>query len=191
MRTTRTKLNQTLLAGAIAAGMLATGTAQAATLTSYDMQFVITNGPSSGIFNDLSVAPGAEANLFGVSFDMLDSTGFTITWAPTSVAHSDLYVYISDLRFSGVADPADILTLALDSGDASPIYAVIANAPDTPGGAPAMQFNIDRDGSFDAAPGSWTFAYTTDVTPVPLPAGLPLAVAGLGALAWLRRRKQG
>lgn len=34
-----------------------------------------------------------------------------------------------------------------------------------------------------------TWNIGTAPTPVPLPAGLPLAVAGLGALAWVRRRK--
>ena len=34
-----------------------------------------------------------------------------------------------------------------------------------------------------------TITWTTEATPVPVPAGLPLAVAGLGALAWVRRRK--
>jgi len=177
---------KTCLAAA-ALGLAATA-ASGATLDNYDVRFVVTNGPRIGD-NDLALQAGAEFSMFGITFDMISGSEFSISWVP-GLAHSDLYVYISDLRFAGISDPADITSLTLVSGLEPPVYSVIADAPDTAFGAPAMQFNIDRDGSFDGGGGStWTFAYTTDVAPIPLPASLPLLLAGLGGLAWLGRRK--
>lgn len=171
------------------AGMLFASAASATTLSSYDLSFVIAGGPSSGTLNDVPLQADPEVVNFGVSFDMIDGESFSISWNPAGVAHSDLFVYISDLTFMSIPDPADILTLTLESGPEAQVFSIIADAKDSAFGAPAMQFNIDRDGSFDTGGATWTFAYTTDVTPIPVPAALPLAAAGLGALAWLRRRR--
>lgn len=47
----------------------------------------------------------------------------------------------------------------------------------------------DGNGTFgDAQVASWSYRIETDPAVVPLPAGLPLLLAGLGALALLRRR---
>lgn len=62
-----------------------------------------------------------------------------------------------------------------------------------PGDIGAIAFNPGSFGFYSFSQTQTEFAAITveniSTTPVPVPAGLPLAVAGLGALAWLRRRR--
>lgn len=70
------------------------------------------------------------------------------------------------------------------------------SADSTTGAVPVGTLSAIVDLSFFRADGSSTDAYADDLSlvlsaaPIPVPAGLPLLVGGLGALAWMRRRKE-
>lgn len=52
----------------------------------------------------------------------------------------------------------------------------------------SFQFAALENGTFDAAQLSIDYTPAVTTPPVPLPAGLPMLLAGLGAFAWVRRK---
>ena len=171
--------------------------ASALSLDAYDLNFSSTGG-SSFVFRGLnpSVGPEVEGLYDAWSFDMTGPNSFDVTFNPLDRDPNlrfrfDIFVYVSNLRYNGSPDSSDILSLTLQSGTASDVTNIITDGNETAFGDFAMQFNIDGEGGFgEQIPAeTWSFAFTTDAAPIPLPAGLPLLLAGLGGLAALRRLK--
>ncbi|MEM0944740.1 MAG: VPLPA-CTERM sorting domain-containing protein [Pseudomonadota bacterium] len=83
-----------------------------------------------------------------------------------------------------LTDAATSTTLRSAAFNADSVLPVILFANVAPG---TYEFRVDRAVSGGSGTASADTAFRS-VTAVPLPAGLPLMVAGLAAFAWLRRR---
>ncbi|PWR01670.1 hypothetical protein DKT77_16230 [Meridianimarinicoccus roseus] len=161
----------------------------ALTLESFDLRIV--EVVEVARLRDAAPVPGPELSRNAWIFDMLSPTSFRITSDPSQEPQNlqfryfNTYVFISDLRYAGIPTPADPLTLTLIDGDATDITAITADVATTGFGIPGMAFNILGEGSgfgqVDPVE-SWTFSFTTDVAPVPLPGSLPLLAVAVGAL---------
>ncbi|MEO0634439.1 MAG: VPLPA-CTERM sorting domain-containing protein [Pseudomonadota bacterium] len=163
---------------------------------------------SNGIFEfDLS-SIGAGATINSVSFTWTNTRFISNTGG--NPAQVDLFAFAGD----GSVTDSDHTTAGVQVADTSVPGGGSAGDTDTvsfadlsvfPGALTAgfltLRFETDSFASinvaalenttFDAA--RLTVDFTPGTTPpaVPLPAGLPLMLAGLGAFAWVRRRQQG
>jgi hypothetical protein len=168
--------------------LLATAAVQAATIT-YDESV---NG-DAGSFNDAPVALGdlnvgdtylltGSASLLGSQADGYDyftftaASGFSVDLTEYSpgggTLTSGFRIYDSGLSFLGgfnYGAPTDDIYSSLGLG------------------AGTYTFGVTEFGA--TSPASYTFSLSLDISPVPLPASLAFLLAGLGALAALRRRE--
>jgi hypothetical protein len=104
-------------------------------------------------------------------FDIDELTSFSgFTLGPSTVARVLAVPEIGGIAVAGLRPGARV-------GDISGLWYFDANPVDN-------QWNVG------IRPNSWTYEIT-GLTPVPVPAALPLLLAGLGGLALLRRRARG
>jgi hypothetical protein len=133
---------------------------------------------------DIVVGAGVEASftqfvggtlfLETLTVDVSDS-------APEIILRNPLVLEFLDLDFNGV--------ILRDAGGALPDFRGLTRtsgtlSPEVRVEADAIFFDLSGD---TAGPGAFA-TYEVDLAPIPLPAGLPLLLAGLGGLALLRRK---
>lgn len=168
--------------------------AESASIPSFDVTII----ENTEVYRISDGVPTNALVFNGWTFEFLSSSTFRISSLTSTepenlrFRHSNTYVFISDIRYPGNPTPADPETLTLIDGDASNISDINTDVATTGFGIPGMSFNISGEGSgfgTDDPDESWTFAFTSDLTPVPVPASVPLLLGGLGLLGWAARRR--
>ncbi|MGZ2259057.1 VPLPA-CTERM sorting domain-containing protein [Roseobacter sp. A03A-229] len=178
------------LFNALAAGflLLAPISAQAASVLVYEAEGegLVTDGDPTGFFgdffdldfDDIDVAVSADTTTPEVEASLLISTlGGATLLESTSVVSTELT--INDPEGDGTATE-DFFTIVFDSlsGDDSGLFGEVAT----------VVFSFLDETEDDGLYAPVTARVYSDLTPVPVPASLPLLVAGLGGLVALRRR---
>jgi hypothetical protein len=204
-------LHEKLLTATAALALLS-GTAGAATLETYTNDYGIGKADPTGndVLNTDSVtvsdqSTGRFQDSFDFSalvYDTIDSFELTLTFDnarpafgsflgfPFAIEQWDVRLLGSDSPgqsddiFAGMADASSPQTFTVTSASGGDVFATaIANS--------TFSFGFAESAGFPNAFDLFSASLTINGTPaiIPLPAGLPLLLAGLGGLAFLRKRK--
>lgn len=193
-----------LFLSTLSAAMLLAGVVNAATVTAYDeavdgdagnwisstvvdvtgLGKLVSIGDTITVTGGTDKAAGDVRDIYAFS----SATDFTISLSAFSVTSgsSGWTLFVDDGEFNG--KPDDLVGFTRTSGAVADLMGTQS------AGAYFLRIAEGRDGIST----SYSFSVTAvgqapvrqqDPSPVPLPAGLPLLIGGIGALAWMRRRK--